>query len=219
MAIEVKDYSKESDEELAQTLHEMSSKEVQLFNADLDRMLHEISSPAARSALLKAENLIFRVTRVVMEKHNQRYGGSNAKGEDILASLIRPRDVGFTSTHTWDFTPGGTGVVDWIATAASPLAMNTEDEAQVHVGVLTNTGPDNAVESLRYSKLGTDMTAIPLNAHVLDPDQTVMQYPAAFVVLPAESYHTSARATANITQVLALLGIHITTGTKRKTNF
>ena len=91
--IQEQDYAEESRGVLTgRQLRSISSEEVQLFNLDYDRLLDQEQSARARRILEAAREYAFELTRHVMQRGNQRYGGSTAEGDEIGIRLLRPGD-------------------------------------------------------------------------------------------------------------------------------
>ena len=110
------------------TQRAIETVEVQQFNLDYDRLLDDGLSARAMEILESAREYVFELARHVMDRANQRYGGSTTLGDEIGIRMIRPNDmemgnvVATGTLNTWEFTWVAIGDQDIFGTVASEYA-------------------------------------------------------------------------------------------------
>jgi hypothetical protein len=232
--IEERDYQAESSGEFTgRALQAIPRNQVVAFNRDYDRLIDEELSARAARFLEMGREVSFELTRHVMNRANQNYGGSLASGDEVGIRLIRPRDmvrqtagtpVAAQTANSWQFTWAGPGVLDAFGEAADAtqqvnLGDQSNAEAMLIVG-WSNDHPAPKTEAIQASKFNRNMVAQALPWDVLTSERAsirVMEANPWFVALPGETFQFSVRNFATGEDVLRPLGTWVQTGTQLRT--
>jgi hypothetical protein len=226
--IQEQDYAEESRGALTgRQLRSISSEEVQLFNLDYDRLIDQEQSSRARRILETARDYAFELTRHVMQRANQRYGGSTAEGDEIGIRLLRPDDlemgvaVATGTPDSWQFTWTGTGDQDVFGTGANPIDMGDQSQAESVLIVAWSTNhPSPKTESVQATKFTRDLFVQPLPWDVVAEERggvKVVEANPWFVAFPGEQFSYDANVFATGDDVVRALGIYVSIGTNLRT--
>ena len=128
--VEERDYeANETGDITGKRLRAMRKGEVQGYNRDYDRLVDSALTVRADRMLEDARAVAFELTRHVMERANQNYGGSLAEGNEIGIRLLRPDDlemgvaVATGTADSWEFTWVATGDQDVFGTAGDVIDL------------------------------------------------------------------------------------------------
>ena len=222
------DYSEQSTgEQTGRTQQAMTQPEVEQFNLDYDRMMDEERSIRSSRILEDGRILAFELTRHVMDRANQLYGGSLSSGDEIGIRLLRPDDlemavaVATGLADSWEFTWVATANQDLFGTAGNPINMadNATAEAILIVGWSTNH-PSPKTESIQATKFTRTLFVQPLPWDMLTQARGGVQVIEAnpwFVGFPGESFTFDVNVHTIGTDVFRAVGVWITVGTLLRT--
>jgi hypothetical protein len=226
--IEERDYQSESNGEVTgRALQAIPRNQVVAFNRDYDRLIDEELSARAARFLEMGREVSFELTRHVMNRANQNYGGSLSSGDEIGIHIIRPSDMEMGSNpstgliNSWQFTWVAVSAQDLFGTSANPVTLldNSSAEACLIVGWTTNH-PAPKTEAIQGNKYGRALYAQPLPWDVLASERggvKVMEANPWFVGLPGETFHFQTRTFATGEDVFRALGTWINIGTALRT--
>lgn len=222
--IEVRDYERESNGTITRKeLQAIPAADVQSFNRDYNRLIDEELSSRAARFLEMAREAQFEITRHVMARSNQIYGGALASGDEIAIQLIRPdhMEMGLTLAtglaDSWQFTWVATGDQDMFGTAADPINPqdNSSAEAILIVGWSTNH-PAPKTEAVQATKFGRDLFVQPLAWDLVAAERDgvkVIEANPWFLGLPGETFEIDVNVFVTGADVLRALGIWCGIGT------
>ena len=214
-------------EQTGRSLREISQAEVQLFNLDYDRLVDEELSTRVKRILEEAREYAFELTRHVMHRANQRYGGGTTLGNEIGIRITRPDDMEMgvavpTGTpDSWLFTWTATGDQDAFGTAANEvdLADQSDAEALLIVGWTTNH-PSPKTESLQATKFNRELFVQPLPWDAVAEERggiKVIEANPWFVAFPGERFTFDVNVFATGPDVLRAVGLFISIGSTLRT--
>lgn len=222
--IEERDYDRESNGPVTRKeLAAITAPEVRVFNRDYDRLIDEELSARAARILELARETQFEVTRHVMSRANQTYGGALASGDEIALQLLRPDHlemgvaVATGLADSWQFTWVATAGQDVFGTAANPIDPRdtTIAEAILIVGWSTNH-PAPKTESIQSTKFGRPLYVQPLGWDLVAAERDSVKVIEAnpwFVALPGENFTIDANVFVTGADVFRALGIWTGVGT------
>jgi len=226
--IEEKDYAEESRGALTgRQMRSISSEEVQLFNLDYDRLIDQEQSGRARRVLETAREYAFELTRHVMQRANQRYGGSTAEGDEVGIRLLRPDDlemgvaVATGTADSWQFNWTATGKQDVFGTAANPIDLGDQSQAESVLIMAWSSGhPAPKTESVQATKFTRDLFVQPLPWDLVADDRggvKVVEANPWFVAFPGEQFTYDTNVFATGDDMLRAVGIYVSIGTNLRT--
>jgi hypothetical protein len=232
--IQEQDYEARSEGRLTgKALQGITTIEVQKYNIDYDRIIDDELSIRAHRVLEDAREYAFEVTRHVMQRANQRYGGSTTLGNEVGLRILRPRDmvrqtagtpVAAQLANSWQFTWGGPGALDAFGEAADAteqvnLGDQSDAEAHVIIGWSSNH-PAPKTEAVQALKFNRTMFAQPLIWDAVVEGRggsRVIEANPWFVGFPGETYQFSVRNFAAGADVFRALGLYMSIGTNLRT--
>ncbi len=208
-------------------LQAITAGETQAFNIDYDRLLDEERSIRTARILEAARDTAFELTRHVMDRANQIYGGSLASGDEIGIRLIRPDDVEMGVAvatglaDSFQFTWVATANQDIFGTAGNPvnLADTATAESILIVGWATNH-PAPKTESIQGTKFTRTLFVQPLPWDMLTQGRGGVQVIEAnpwFVGFPGENFTFDVNVHTIGADVFRPVGVWITVGTLLRT--
>jgi hypothetical protein len=209
------------------SLQAIPADQVRNFNRDYDRLIDEELSARAARFLEMGREASFELTRHVMNRANQNYGGSLASGDEIGIRLIRPVDldmgvnVATGTANSWLFTWAAAAAQDLFGDACDPIILgdNALAEGILIVGWTTNH-PAPKTESIRANKFERDLVAQALPWDLLANERgaiKVMEANPWFMGLPGERCRFETRVFATGDDVFRALGTWITIGSNLRT--
>lgn len=222
------DYPSEANGSLTgKQLQAMSQEEVRQFNIDYDRLMDEEESMRAARFLEMGRETFFELTRHIMNRANQQFGGSLASGDEIGLRLLRPDDLemGVTvatgTADSWLFTWTATGTQDFFGTAGDPVNLLDDSNAEglLIVGWSTNH-PAPKTEAIRGNKFGRALYVHPLPWDLLANERgevKVMEANPWFIAFPGEDFHYDGNVFVTGADVLRAVGIFVGPGTEIRT--
>lgn len=228
--IEERDYEAESPGPLtSRSLKEIALEEVQVFNQDYDRIIDMEQSQRLDRMYEDSREYVFELVRHVMERANQRYGGSTAQGDEVGFRAIRPADmetdpaagVATTLLHSFNATWTALGDQDLFGTAGDPVNMRDNADAEaLYVLAWSTDHPAPKTESIQGRKFGRDFFVQPL------PWDQIAEERGSLKVIEANPHHV-VFAGENIefntvvfivgTDNLRPVGVYVATGTELRT--
>jgi hypothetical protein len=204
-------------ERTGRTQRAISSDEVRLFNLDYDRLLDDGLSARANDILESAREYVFELVRHVMDRANQRFGGSTALGDEIGIRMLRPDDeemavaVATGLADSWEFTWVAIAVQDFFGSAANPVGLGDNALAEAHLIVAWTTNhPSPKTEAIRGNKFGRAMVVQPLPWDIVVDGRggvKVIEASPWFAAFPGEEYHFDGNVHTIGTDVLRALGV------------
>ncbi len=230
--IDERDYEAESPGPLTgRALKEMATAEVQLFNLDYDRIIDMEQSQRLDRIFEDDREYVFELTRHVMERANQRFGGSTAQGDEVGIRTIRPADMetdpsnpnavptGFL--NRFDRTWAGTGDQDLFGTANNPVNMRDNADAEsIYIIAWTTDHPAPKTESVQGRKFNRDFFVQPLPWDSVAEERgniKVIEASPKQVVFAGENIQINTVVQVVGTDVLRPVGVFIATGTELRT--
>ncbi len=222
------DYPAEANGALTgRTLQAIPQESVVQFNIDYDRLMDEEESMRASRLLEMGRETFFELTRHVMDRANQLYGGSLASGDEIGIRMLRPDDlemgvaVATGLADSWQFTWTATGTQDIFGSAANPVNLldNALAEGLLIVGWSTNH-PAPKSEAIRGNKFGRALYVHPLPWDLLAAergDVKVMEANPWFIAFPGEDFHYDGNVFVTGTDVVRAIGVFAAPGTEIRT--
>ena len=198
-------------------LQAISRGEVEQFNIDYDRLVDEELSTRAARFLEMGREMCFEITRHVMERANQLYGGSLASGDEIAIQLLRPDhlEMGVAlatgNADSWQFTWVATGDQDLFGTAADPINPQDTSSAEGILIVAWSTNhPAPKTEALQATKFGRDLYVQPLAWDLLAAERDgvkVLEANPWFVAFPGETFTLDINVFATGADLLRAVGV------------
>ena len=226
--IEERDFTEEDKGGMTgRTQRAISAAEVQLFNIDYDRLMDNELSTRINRILEEAREYSFELARHVMDRANQRYGGSTTLGDEIGIRLLRPDDlemgvaVATGTADSWQFTWTATGDQDIFGTAGNPVNLGDNAAAESHLIVAWATNhAAPKTESLQATKFTRDMFVQPLPWDAVADERggvKVVEASPWFVAFPGENYEIDVNVFVTGDDVLRAVGVLIGAGTQLRT--
>jgi hypothetical protein len=232
--ISEQDYPAESEGQLTgKALQGITQSEVRRFNLDFDRLIDDELSLRAQRILENAREYAFEVTRHVMQRANQRYGGTLALGNEVGLRLLRPLDlvrqtagtpVGDQTAHSWQFSWGAVGVRDAFGEAADDTQqVNLDDQSNAEAHLIvgwTNNHAAPKTEAIQSQRFNRTNVAQPLPWDAVVDGRggiKVIEANPWFAAFPGETYQYSVRTFAAGADVLRALGVYMSIGTNLRT--
>ena len=223
--IEVRDYERESNGAITRKeLQAIPAADVASFNRDYNRLIDEELSSRAARFLEMAREAQFEITRHVMARSNQIYGGALSSGDEIAIQLLRPdhMEMGLIVTtglaDSWQFIWTATGDQDLFgATAGDEINPqdNSDAESILIVGWSTNH-PAPKTEAIQATKFGRDLFVQPLAWDLVAAERDgvkVIEANPWFLGLPGENFEIDVNVFVTGADVLRALGIWCGIGT------
>ncbi len=209
------------------TQQAITQTEVEQFNLDYDRLLDEERSIRTARILESGREMAFELTRHVMDRANQLYGGSLSSGDEIGIRLIRPDDLEMGVTlatglaDSWQFIWVALAGQDLYGTAGDPIDMadNATAESILIVGWSTNH-PSPKTESIQATKFTRTLFVQPLPWDMLTQARGGVQVIEAnpwFVAFPGETFTFDINVHTIGNDVFRAVGVWITVGTLLRT--
>ena len=206
---------------------EISAAEVQLFNLDYDRLIDNELTTRVNRILEDAREYVFELTRHVMDRANQRYGGSTNLGDEVGIRMIRPDDLemGVTvatgTADSWLFTWVGTGGQDLFGTDANPVNLADQADAEsLLIVAWTSNHPAPKTESIQARKFTRDMQVQPLPWDLVVDGRggiKVVEANPWFVAFPGEDFEFDTNVFAVGADLLRAVGVFVTVGSQLRT--
>ncbi len=210
-------------------LKEISENEVRVFNLDYDRLIDMEQSQRLDRMFEDGRDYVFELVRHVMERANQSFGGSTSQGNEVGFRVIRPTDME-TSTaqgvatgtlHSFDHVWGALGNVDIFGTAADPVNMRDNADAEaLYIIAWSSDHPAPKTESIQGRKFSRDFFVQPLPwDHIADDRGTLKVIEASphHVVFAGEDIEFNAVIATIGTDNLRAVGVYVATGTELRT--
>lgn len=208
-------------------LQAISSEEIGVYNIDYNRMMDEERSVRTARILEDGREIAFELTRHVMDRANQSYGGSLSSGDEIGIRLIRPDDMEHGANpatglaDSWQFTWVALGDQDLFGAAGEEvdLADNATAESILIVGWSTDH-PAPKTESIQGTKFTRDLFVQPLPWDMLTDARggvKVIEANPWFVGFPGEQFTFDVNVHTVGADVLRPVGVWITVGTLLRT--
>ena len=208
-------------------LQGITDEEIRVFNLDYNRIMDEERSIRSARILEDGRELGFELVRHVMDRANQRYGGSLSSGDEIGIRLIRPDDleqavaVATGLADSFQFTWVATANQDIFGTAGNPinLADNATAESILIVGWSTDH-PAPKTESIQGTKFTRTLFVQPLPWDLLTDARggvKVIEANPWFVGFPGETFTFDVNVHTVGADVLRAVGVWITVGTLLRT--
>lgn len=205
-------------------LQAMSAEEVVQYNIDYDRLMDEEESMRAARFLEMGRETFFELTRHIMSRANQQYGGSLSSGDEIGIRMIRPDDMemGVTVTtglaNSWQFTWDTLNVDDIFGTAGDPINLADDSDAEgLLIVAWSNNHPAPKIEAIRGNKFGRALYVHPLPWDLLAAERgevKVMEANPWFIAFPGEDFHYDGNIFATGADVLRAVGVFVGPGTE-----
>lgn len=206
---------------------EISQAEVQLFNLDYDRLIDNELTTRVNRILEDAREYVFELTRHVMDRANQRYGGSTNLGDEVGIRMIRPADmemgvaVATGTTDSWLFTWTATGDQDLYGTAADPVnLLDNADAESILIVAWTTNHPSPKTESIQATKFTRAMQVQPLPWDVVGEERggvRVIEANPWFVAFPGEDFEFNTNVFVTGDDVVRAVGVFATVGSLLRT--
>jgi hypothetical protein len=215
-------------ERTGRTQRAISSDEVRLYNLDYDRLLDDGLSARASDILESAREYVFELVRHVMDRANQRYGGSTSLGDEIGIRMLRPDDLGMGANpatglaDSWEFTWVALAAQDIFgATTPNQVVLGDNALAEAHLIVAWTTNhPSPKTEAIQASKFGRAMVVQPLPWDVVVDGRggiKVIEASPWFAAFPGENYEIDVNVHTVGTDVLRALGVTTVPGVNLRT--
>ena len=214
-------------ERTGRTQRAISADEVRLYNLDYDRLLDDGLSARANDILESAREYAFELIRHVMDRANQRFGGSTALGDEIGIRMLRPDDlemgvaVATGLADAWEFTWVALAAQDIFGTVGNPVTLADNALAEAHLIVAWTTNhPSPKTEAMQATKFGRAMVVQPLSWDVVVDGRggiKVVEASPWFAAFPGETYEFDTNVHTIGTDVLRALGVTAVPGTNMRT--
>ena len=208
-------------------LQAITRGEVEQFNIDYDRLVDEELSARAARFLEMGREMSFELTRHVMERANQLYGGSLASGDEIAIQLLRPdhMEMGLTLAtglaDSWQFTWVAIGAQDLFGTTANPINPQDTSSAEGILIVAWSTNhPAPKTEAIQASKFGRALYVQPLGWDMLAAERDavkVMEANPWFVAFPGETFTFDVNVFVTGADVVRAVGVWSGVGSDART--
>lgn len=222
------DYPAEANGSLTgKALQAMSQEEVITFNIDYDRLMDEELSTRAARFLEQGRETFFELTRHIMDRANQLYGGSLSSGDEIGIRLLRPDDmeqgvaVATGLDDSWQFTWVATAGQNVFGTTANPVNLQDDSLAEGMLIVAWSTNhPAPKTEAMQGTKFGRLLyvQALPWDVVASERDQVkVLEANPWFIAFPGETFLFDTNVFATGADVLRAVGIFAAPGTAIRT--
>ena len=214
-------------ENTGRSLREINQAEVELFNLDYDRLIDNELSQRVNRILEDAREYAFELTRHVMHRANQRYGGSTNLGNEIGVRILRPDDmemgvaVPTGTADSWLFTWLATGDQDVFGTAPDEVDLADQSDAEALLIVAWTTNhPSPKTESLQATKFNREMFVQPLAWDAIAEERggiKVVEANPWFVAFPGERFTFDTNVFATGPDVLRAVGVFVSIGSTLRT--
>lgn len=226
--VEERDYeANETGDITGKRLRAMRKGEVQGYNRDYDRLVDSALTVRADRMLEDARAVAFELTRHVMERANQNYGGSLAEGNEIGIRLLRPDDlemgvaVATGTADSWEFTWVATGDQDVFGTAGDVIDLGDQSDAESILIVAWSTNhPSPKTESIQATKFGRDLFVQPFPWDLITDARGAVKTVEAnpwFVAFPGEDFTFDVNVFVTGDDVLRAVGVYISIGDNLRT--
>lgn len=207
-------------------LQAIREEEVVQYNIDYDRLVDEELSSRAARFLEMGREMTFELTRHVMQRANQLYGGSLSSGDEIGIRMVRPNDmeqalaVATGLADSWQFTWVAISTQDLFGTAGNPVTLGDDSTAEsiIIVGWSTNH-PAPKTEAIQATKFGRALYVQPLPWDMLAAERDavkVMEANPWFVAFPGETFEFDTNVFVIGADVLRAVGVFIANGTEMR---
>lgn len=208
-------------------LQSISTGGAQAFNTDYDRLVDQEITVRAKRALEDARELAFEMTRHVMQRANQNFGGSLAEGNEVGIRQIRPVDlemgvaVATGLANSFQFTWVATTAQDLYGTTGDPINMGDQSTAESLLIVAYSTNhPSPKTEAVQYTKFARALFVQPLPWDEIGDTRggvKVVEANPWFLAFPGEEFTADVRVFATGADVLRAIGVYISIGNNLRT--
>lgn len=230
--IEERDYEAEGrGEQTGRSLKEAAAAEARLFNLDYDRLIDMEQSQRLDRIYEDSREYVWELVRHIMERANQRYGGSTAEGDEIGIRQIRPADmetdpsnpntVATGLLNSFDKTWVGLGDQDLFGSQANPV--NTRDNADaeaLYIVAWSTNHPAPKTESVQGRKFNRDFFVQPLAWDAIAEERgnlKIIEASPHQVAFAGEDIEFNTVVFVVGTDVLRPVGVFVATGTELRT--
>lgn len=197
-------------------------EEVKKFNDDLLNIAAQYGMDSIRSALAEYADMVWLLTRQVMQEANNPYGGAGALGDEVCMRALRPIDVGIGAAGTaeiwdvdWTTLDPTTTVADRekirICSATSAPDTMGEEEGNIIFGALTEHGSDRVVNAYRWAKNQKTYPGLTLPFTYCDEDRAkFVKFQAPIIQFTEEALTLYMNVVRSSWVYMAMVGIHVT---------
>lgn len=230
--IEERDHESEGRGALTgRALKEVAADEVVVFNLDYDRIIDMEQSQRLDRIYEDAREYAFELMRHVMERANQRYGGSTSQGDEIGIRPIRPADMetnpanpntvatGFL--HMFDKTWAVLGDQDCFGSALNPVNCRDNADAEaLYILAWSTDHPAPKTESIQGRKFNRDFFVQPLPWDQIAEERgnlKVIEASPQHVIFAGEDLEINVVVTTVGTDHIRPVGVFVAPGTLLRT--